>query len=505
MALLLAIDIGTSSAKSLLFETDTASVLASASQEYPLHQPAPGHAEQDPDDWWRAAVHSAREAMAAANRRDVSAIGLTGQMHGGVLLDESARPVAPAIIWADSRSAAECQSLVRAVGDERYVRLTGTLPAPGFLVATLLWLKDNRRDLLDRASQVVLPKDYVRLMLTGEIATDVSDAASTGVFDISAQEWADDILEAVRLPRGLFPRVHHSAAIAGTLTPQAASALGLRPGTPVVAGCADQPAQALANGLIRPGAASVTTGTGGQVFVPVAARERGARVPTDPRVHVFNHAAPDMLYVLGAILSAGLSLRWLRNTLGLPSTPDAYALLSAEAARVPPGADGLLFMPYLIGERTPYMDAYARGGFIGLGYQHTRGHLARAVMEGVAFALRQALEISLDLSVEPVTRVIASGGGAESPVWRQIQADVFGLPLSKTLLAEQTGIGAALLAGTGAGIYADLAEASAATARFGDPVEPDDARYARYNALYEQFCDLYPRLKRDFHRLARPE
>jgi xylulokinase len=309
----------------------------------------------------------------------------------------------------------------------------------------------------------------------------------------------------VHLPRGLFPKVHHSAAVAGQLTSHAAHELGLRPGIPVVAGCADQPAQALANGLIRPGAAAVTTGTGGQVFVPVAASDRGARVPTDPRVHVFNHAAPDMLYVLGAILSAGLSLRWLRNTLGLQGTGDAYALLSTEASRVPSGADGLLFLPYLVGERTPHMDAYARGGFIGLSYRHTRGHLARAVMEGVAFALRQALEVSLALSVEPVTQIIAAGGGAESAVWRQIQADVFGLPLHKTLLAEQTGIGAALLAGTGAGLYADLAEASATTARFGLVVEPDPQRFDFYDERFAHFCELYPRLKRDFHRLAQAE
>ncbi|MBN2470734.1 MAG: xylulokinase, partial [Anaerolineae bacterium] len=268
---------------------------------------------------------------------------------------------------------------------------------------------------------------------------------------------------------------------------------------PVIAGCADQPAQAIGNGVIQPGIASVTTGSGGQVFVPL--KPAGGSIPTDPRLHVFIHAVPDMAYVEGAILSAGLSLRWLRGLTGLAGEPDAYARLSREAASVPPGAEGLIFLPYLSGERTPHMDPAARGAFIGLSHVHTRGHLARAVMEGVAFALRQALAISLELGGE-VGMIIAAGGGAQSATWRQIQADIFGLPLRQTLLPEQAGVGAALLAGVGAGVYTDFAQATAQVVHLGPETLPNPAHRTLYEALFEQYETLYPRLKDDFHRLA---
>jgi len=420
-------------------------------------------------------------------------------MHGTVLLDETGAPLGPAIIWADQRSAAECAALTAALGPECYAGLAGTLPAAGFMGATLLWLARHEPERLARICRVVFPKDYVRLRLTGRVATEVSDAASSGVFDIAGRRWAAPILAAAGLPERLFPEVLESADVAGTLLPEAAAALGLPAGIPVVAGCADQPAQAIGNGLLGPGMASVTTGSGGQVFVPV--RAEGGRIATDPRLHVFIHAVPGVNYVLGAILSAGLSLRWLRDQTGLAGTPGAYALLSQEAAAVRPGADGLIFLPYLSGERTPHMDPAARGAFIGLSHYHTRGHLARAVMEGVAFALRQALEISLGLGGSAAV-IIAAGGGAESAVWRQIQADIFGIPLRQTLLAEQAGVGAALLAGVGAGVYAGFEAACAQVVRLGPETRPQPEHRDFYQELYEQFTGLYPLLKDDFHRLA---
>jgi len=500
MPFILAIDIGTSSAKCALYDTEQAAIVLSVGREYPLHSPDPGHAVQDPDDWYRAVVDGTRALLAQTTRRDVIAIGLTGQMHGTVLLDSAHQPLTPAIIWADQRSSAECAEMIEAVGAARLVSISGTLPATGFMGASLLWFKKHQPALLNRAHKVVLPKDYVRLKLTGEIATDISDAASTALFDIGARRWSTEILHAVGLTESLFPPAVDSAQVVGTLTASAAESLGLPASIPIVAGCADQPAQALANGLINEGTASVTTGTGGQVFVPLVPRA-GTPPPTDPRVHVFNHAAADRLYILGAILSAGLSLRWLRNTLGMSAAPDAYPRLSADAASVDIGADGLLFLPYLVGERTPHMDSQARGAFVGLTYAHGRGHLARAVMEGVAFALRQTLEISLGLGA-PVDSLIVSGGGAESDVWRQIQADVFGLPLRKTLTAEQTSIGAALLAAVGVGVYATLEDASRAVVRFGAVTEPNMAHHTRYNAYYAAFLDLYPHLRGDFHRLS---
>lgn len=499
MTLLLGIDIGTSSAKAVLFDPETAQTLAVAGQEYPIHKPAPDRAEQNPEDWWQASVAVVRQVTAQAGRTDVAAISFSGQMHGTVLLDRAGVPLHPAIIWADQRSAAACAKLTATLGPEHYAAVAGTLPAVGFQGATLVWLAEHEPALLAHTHQVILPKDYVRLRMTGETATEVSDAASTGVFDITRQSWASGILAGVGLPETLFPPVLASTAVAGQLSAKAAAAFGLTAGIPVVAGCADQPAQAIGNGLIAPGQAAVTTGSGGQVFVPVQPVANTLR--TDPRLHVFNHAAPQMWYVLGAILSAGLSLRWLRQVTGLAGAADAYAILSAEAAVIPPGADGLLFLPYLSGERTPHMDPLARGGFIGLSSYHNRGHLARAVMEGVALALRQTLEISLGLGGQ-VERVIAAGGGAESAVWRQIQADIFGLPLQQALLAEQASVGAALLAGVGVGVYPDLAAACRQVVHYGPVTEPNPAYQARYDELYARFVALYPRLREDFHWLA---
>jgi xylulokinase len=500
MTTLLSIDIGTSSAKAILFDPDSRRILAAAGHEYPIHKPAPDRAEQTPDHWWEAAVTTTQQVIAQAGRHDVIAIGLCGQMHGVTLLDENTQPVGESIIWADQRSAEDGAAVARRMGEATYTAIAGTMPAAGFMVSTLAWLLANDPAPLERARHIVLPKDYVRLRLTGEIATDPSDAAATGLFDVARNGWSDAIIEAVGAPRGIFPSVVESAKVAGQLTASAAELLGLQAGIPVVTGCADQPAQGIANGLIAPGQTSVTTGSGGQVFTPLTVTD--GKLPTDPRLHVFNHAVPGMWYILGAILTAGLALRWLRDTTGLNGRPDAYPILSAEAADIPPGADGLIFLPYLAGERTPHMDALARGSFIGLGYHHTRGHLARAVMEGVTFALRQTLEISQSLG-QPVESIIAAGGAMESDVWRGIQADVFGLPLRKTLVGEQTCLGAALLAGIGAGVYSGFDEACASVAQQGALTEPSARRHTRYDELYAHFLELYPRLREDFHRLAR--
>jgi len=500
MTYLLGIDIGTSSAKAVLFDPESAQIAAVANQEYPIQRPAPDRAEQDPEDWWRATVTVTRRLLAERPGASVVGISFSGQMHGTVLLDAADCPLRPAIIWADQRPAAEVSDLVAALGEEAYAALTGTLPAVGFLGATLLWLQRHEPATVEAARVVLLPKDYVRLKMTGERATDVTDAAGTGIFDINRRVWPESLLSKVGLRGDLLPPIRASAAVAGFLRREAADEMGLPPGLPVMMGCADQPAQAIGNGLIAPGSASVTTGSGGQVFTPVTGI--AGRIKADPRLHVFNHAAPDTWYIMGAVLSAGLSLRWLRGIVGLNGNPEAYPILSAEAAEVAPGADGLIFLPYLSGERTPHRDPLARGAFIGLSAHHTRGHLARAVMEGVSFALRQALEISLSLGGS-VERIIAAGGGAESDVWRQIQADVFGLPLQRTLLTEQASVGAALLAGVGAGVYADLPAACAATVRLGAITEPMAANRARYDDLYAQFLSLYPRLREDFHQLAR--
>ncbi|MDL1900369.1 xylulokinase [Anaerolineae bacterium CFX9] len=502
MTSLLGIDIGTSSAKAVLFDPESAEIIAVAGHEYPVHKPAPDRAEQNPDDWWRAAQIVTRRVIQDSGRDDIAAISLSGQMHGVTLLDKKGKPAAPSIIWADQRSAAQVERLIELIGEHTYTHIAGTMPAAGFACATLLWLSEHEPALIRRARHTVLPKDYVRFQMTGEISTDVSDAAATGMFDVSLKMWSAEIVRGANLPRHLLPVVHESTAVTGTLTDSAAQALGLRAGIPVIAGCADQPAQAIANGIIDPGTTSVTVGSGGQVFTPVIPRMNGTTMlATDPRLHVFNHAVPGTWYILGATLSAGLSLRWLRGVTGLNGSSDAYATFSAEASAVSPGSDGLLFLPYLSGERTPYMDAAARGAFIGLTAFHERGHLARAVMEGVAFSLRQALEITRELGGETDT-VIAAGGAMESPVWRQIMADVLGLPLRRTGMREHAALGAALLAGVGAGMFTSMDEACERAVRYGDVTDPQPDSQAIYDALYPQFQALYPRLRDDFHALS---
>jgi xylulokinase len=500
MSYLLGIDVGTSSLKTALFDAESAQVVAVAAEEYPVEQPAPNMAEQSPERWWRAVLNTAQRVLQGVDRSRVRAIGLTGQMHGTLLLDAAAQPLRPAIIWADGRSRAQVERLLATFSQAEWLQIAGTLPATGFMAATLLWLAEHEPEHLDRAKHVLLPKDYIRLKLSGTIGAEPSDAASTALFDIRAARWSERLITGLGLPHELFPPLYRSAEVVGTLRAEVAAQLGLPKSLPVVAGCADQAAQALANNVLRRGTASVTIGSGGQVFVPHLPDAQG-NLAAEPSVHVFNHAVPQHWYVLGAILAAGLSLRWLRNLLGWSDDPSAYERLSAAAESVPPGADGLLFLPYLLGERTPYRDPQARGVFIGLRYQHGTAHMARAVMEGVAFALRQALEVSFALA-GAAEQVILAGGGAQSALWRQIQADIYGIPLRPSLLQEQTCVGAALLAGVGCGVYADIAEACAAAVRLGALIAPDQTAQARYQARYEHFKALYRRLAQDMHQLA---
>jgi xylulokinase len=491
---LLGIDLGTSSVKAALVDAATGQLFAIASEEYPIHTPQPGFAEQEPFDYWRAVVRAVQQVLKASPAQ-VAAVGLTGQMHGTVLLDPLGKPLRPAIIWPDARTVDEPQRLLERVPE--WAQIAGTNPAAGFQCTTLAWLHQHDPYTLSETAVVLLPKDYVRLCLTGRAATDVSDAAGTGLMDVRRAAWSEALLGAVGVSPSQMPPILESHTVAGELTAEAAEALGLPKGLPVVAGCADQPAQALGSGLVRPGVGSVTIGTGGQVFIPYRPR---ADLKTDPRVHVFNHAVPQTWYVLGATLSAGSSLRWMRNLFGLEGIANAYERLSVEAGRTPPGADGLLFLPYLFGERTPLMDPMAQGAFVGLQYRHERGHVARAIMEGVAFALRDAVQISVQLGAH-VSEVVIAGGGARSTVWRQIMADVLGLPLKRSRQEEQTVLGAALLAGVGVGIYPDAWAAARLAEQYDTPTVPNSGAHAFYNELYAQYQGLYPALRETMHRL----
>ena len=503
MTYLLGIDIGTSSVKTLVLDAETGRGLCSAQQEYPISQPQPGYAEQNPDDWWQATINTVRKAVAdaAIDPNAIQGISFSGQMHGGVCLDKSARPLRPAIIWADTRSAEQVADIGRRASTQELVQHAPGAPAAGFMATTLMWLTQHEPDTIAKTHAIVLPKDYVRLRMTGEIATDVSDAAGTWLFDIAFGQWSDWLLNLCGLENRYLPSVLSSMDVAGTLLPSAAEALGLPPGIPVIAGCADQPAVCMAYGLYNPGTALAAIGTGGQVVHPLT------QVRTDPqmRFHVLNHAIPQRWYALAAILSAGLSLRWLRDLLGLKDRPDAYEHLSRLAAQAPPGADGLLFLPYLAGERSPHMDSQATGVFVGLRLHHGPGHLARAVMEGVTFAMRECLSLVSDLADtgEPV-QVIASGGATASPLWRQIQADIYNTPLLLSAGDSHACVGAALLAGIGCGVYSSVEDACAHLPRPAAEVWPDAARADFYERRFQIYRRLYGQLKDDMHHLTEP-
>lgn len=482
---LLGIDLGTSSVKVALVD-ETGQVLATGSREYPIETPQRNRAEQQPEHWWTATVAATRQALVQVPRAQVAGIGVDGQMHGGVLLGADRQPLGPAIIWADQRSMAEAAELIRLIDKDQFIA-AGTLPAAGFMAATLRWLQQHDPVQLERARTALLPKDYVRLRLTGELATDASDASATALFNIRERQWSPSIIRTLGLPEDIWPPVLDSAQISGLLTTGAAEALGLAAGIPVATGCADQAAAALGNGMIDPGIGSVSVSTGGTVVVPVALPQ------TDPllRLHTFCHAPVDRWYLLGAMLCAGMALRWLRDLHGLSGDPEAYNRLAVLAAEVQPGSDGLIFLPYLVGERTPATAAQAKAAFTGLTLQHGLGHMARAIMEGVAFALRQLVEIMMELNA-PATAFYALGGGlTNGSIWRQIVTDVLDRPLRLPARRERAAAGSALLGGIAGGIYGNYTQAAEATAASYTFTAPDPTRAAVYREHYQQFVETY--------------
>ena len=491
MTYLLGIDLGTSSAKAALFDSHTLRLIATAVHEYPVNHPQPGYAEQDPDDWWDAVVGAVRDVIGGRNPHHVDGIGLDGQMHGLVCLGPDHTSLHPAIIWPDARAVDEVEQLV-ALRKTSSARMPGP-PAAGFAATSALWLSRNRPSILEQTQVVLSPKDFIRLRLTGNIGADPSDAAGTWLFDIETAAWASEIVSYCGLRLEQMPPVTPSAHVAGGLTEPAAKAMGLVSGTPVVTGCADLPAQALGHGVVNLGTALVTVGTGGQVVSALDA------IPLDTAsdLYIFQHAVPDRRYVQAAILSAGLSLRWLRDLLGLTAQKDAYEQLSALTSAVPAGAEGLLFLPYLAGERTPHMDAQAAGLFLGLRLHHQAGHLARAVMEGVGFALKQCLE----LVAADTDAVILSGGVTRSETWCQILADIWARPIQvPTENVPRACLGAAILAGVGAGLYGAVGEALQKRAEPVATIHPKAPQI--YSRRYDQYRRLYPLLKDEMHQLT---
>ena len=493
MAYVIGIDASTTATKAVLID-EAGAVRGVGVAEYGFEVPQPGWSEQSPDLWWDGAVAAIRSVLATAGVEgaEVVAIGLTGQMHGLVLLDRADAVLRPAILWNDQRTAAECDAIRAAVGAERLIAITGNDALTGFTAPKLVWVRDHEPDVWDRIAHVLLPKDYVRLRLTGGHAMDKADGAGTILFDLAARDWSPEVLAALEIDRAWMPPTFEGPETTGTVSADAAAATGLRVGTPVVAGGGDQAANAVGVGVVDPGSMALSLGTSGVVF---AATDRAIHEPRGI-VHAFCHAVPGRWHLMSVMLSAAGSLRWFRDTL---APGEDFGALAARAAEVPAGSDGLLFLPYLTGERSPHPDPLARGAFVGLTVGHDRRHLTRAVLEGVAFGLRDGLDLMTAAGMPVPAEIRASGGGTASPLWRQILADVLGAEIATVNTAEGAAFGAGLLATVAAGWFRSVPEAAAAAVHVTPAASPGpDA--GRYADAHRRYRELYPSLAPTFHR-----
>ena len=504
MTCLLGLDLGTTGSKALLIAPDGA-IVASATVDYPLSTPHPLWAEQDPADWWSGTVSAIRTVLASSGiaPADIAGVGLTGQMHGLVLLDGGGRVLRPAILWNDQRTGSECASITREIGAERIIELTGNPVLPGFTAPKILWVRHHEPEVYARVAAVLLPKDFIRFELTGERLGEVSDASGTSLFDVGRRTWSGEMLRALDIPRAWLPEITESPVASARISREAALATGLVEGTPVVGGAGDQAAQAVGSGIVDEGAVSITLGTSGVVF----ASSTRYRIDPQGRLHAFCHAAPALWHLMGVMLSAGGSLRWYRDALGTEEKRraaetglDTYDVLLEAAAGVSAGADGLFFLPYLTGERTPYPDPDARGVFFGLTLRHGKSHLTRAVVEGISFGLRDSLELMRATGLS-IGAVRVSGGGARSPLWRQILADVCEAEVVTLNVTEGAAFGAALLAGVGTGVFPDVRTASARVVRETGRTRPGPGA-AFYQRQYPFFRSLYQALAPRFKALA---
>jgi xylulokinase len=489
------IDIGTGGTRAVVMD-ENGRIVASATEEHEAFaSPKIGWAEQRPEDWWRAAQVAIRKALSLGTLRaeQISCVGFSGQMHGAVMLDRSGAVVRPALIWCDVRTERQCKELTERIGAERLIQLTCNPALANFTLTKLLWTRENEPENWRRIRSVMLPKDYVRLKLTGERATDLADASGTLMLDVARRKWSAEVLQAVEMDESLLPSLFESPEVCGRISAHGAEATGLNAGTPVVAGAGDQAAGAVGMGIATPGAVSATIGTSGVVF---AATDRPALDPKG-RLHTFCHAIPGRWHVMGVTQAAGLSLRWFRDRFGMNSSEqkgDGYEELTAEAATVSPGSDGLLWAPYLMGERTPHLDPDARAVLLGLTASHTRAHVIRAILEGVAFSLRDSFTIFGEMGV-PVKSIRLGGGGARSQLWRQIQADVYGREVETVEAEEGAAYGAAILAGVGAKIWPSVDAACNLAVRIAHRVRPIAANVDVMNANYEKYVRIYPAIK----------
>lgn len=492
--LFLGIDVGTGGTRAVAIDESGCVVAAATAEHAPFASPQTGWAEQHPEDWWRATQEAVRAVLAQNEVRAerIAAVGFSGQMHGSVLLDERGEVIRPALIWCDQRTDAQCQAIRQRVGAERLVELVCNPALTGFTLPKILWVRQTEPDAWRRVRSILLPKDFVRFRLTGERASDVADASGTLLFDVKSRRWSNEMLAAFDIAEEVLPRVFESPEVTGKISAAGAAATGLREGTPVVAGAGDQAAGAVGIGVVEAGTVSATIGTSGVVF---AATDRPALDPKG-RVHTFCHAIPNRWHVMGVTQGAGLSLRWFRDHFGAGPDDgrDPYERLTEEAAQAPPGADGVLWAPYLMGERTPHLDPHARAALVGLAANHTRAHIVRAILEGVAFSLRDSFEILRQMGL-PIERVRLGGGGARSRLWRQIQADVYGHEVETVQAEEGAAYGAAILAAVGAGAWPSVNEACKAVVRVAAHTAPHPETVEVLDRHYRAFRALYPALR----------
>lgn len=482
----LGLDIGTGGTRAVLVNSQGRLVASASCEHAPFRSPKPGWAEQEPEDWWRAARQAIREIVSASGAR-IDAVGLTGQMHGAVMLDAAGEVLRPSLIWCDQRTDAECEWLHKEIGRERLIELTANPALPNFTLTKLLWVRNHEPEIFARIAHVLCPKDYVRYRLTGTYAMDVQEASGTLLLDVAHRRWSSEVARAAGIPESWLPQLFESQEVCAKISTEAANLTGLSAGALVVAGAGDQGAGAVGMGILEPGSVSATIGTSGVVFAATAAPTR------DPlgRLHTFCHAVPGRWHVMGVTQAAGLSLRWLRDTIA-PGVD--YDALTAEAAQVPAGSDGLLWAPYLLGERTPHLDSQARAAFVGLTAGHTRGHLVRAVLEGVAYSLKDTFTLFAELGI-PVNGVRLGGGGARGPLWREVQASIYNYPCDVLVAEEGAAFGAALLAGVGAGGWKNLDSACAAAIKVAQQIKPDAGAAQQYESGYKAYRKIYPALR----------
>lgn len=506
MAYLIGVDLGTSGTKTVLFAED-GTVAASCTIEYPLYQPQNAWAEQDPLDWWNAVCGTTKAVIAKAgiSASEIKGVGLSGQMHGLVMLDKSGNVLRKSIIWCDQRTAKECEEITQKVGAENLIKITANPALTGFTASKIMWVKNNEPEIYEKCAHILLPKDFIRYKLTGEFATEVSDASGMQLLDVPNRKWSDQVLDALQIDKSLLGKVYESLEITGKVTKAASDLTGLAEGTAVVGGAGDNAAAAVGTGTVQDGRAFTTIGTSGVVFAHTS------KLSIDPkgRVHTFCCAVPGAWHVMGVTQGAGLSLKWFRDNFcheemiaAAGMKKDPYFLMDKQAEEIPIGSDRLLYLPYLMGERTPHLDPNCRGVFFGLSAMHTRQHLLRAVMEGVTFSQRDSVEVLREMGVS-INEMLACGGGGSSPLWRQMLADVYGCPVKTVVSKEGPALGVAILAGAGTGVYSSVQDGCAAVIKTNPPQNPISQNSAEYEKFYNIYRALYPALKDNFSELAK--